>query len=476
MGYSAPLFDQVPQEQQAIKLSYLLEEIRGVVQRAFRDKYWITAEVSNYSRNNSSGHYYFDLVETEKGVQIAFARANLWGGIASRVLSDFQSITGGPIVNGMELLMQVSVSMHPQYGLSFTIHDINPEYTLGNLERQRQETINRLQSEGIWERNKEHHLPMLLQRIAVISSDTAAGWGDFQQQLAQNIVGRLMQVELFPSIMQGTDTTPSIFQAMAKIHQSETPFDAIVIIRGGGSKMDLSAFDSYQICRYIALNPLPVITGIGHDRDTSIADMVAHTSLKTPTAVADFLLRRMEQVILQLFNAENRLSNLLTAIMDGQREAIQRLINRSSLSLTRMEKDYLITIHSYKYRLEQLIHEKLVGEENKLDVQLAQTASTLAIERTKLREQEQRLTYHKERLERWLSDFPQRLELRQDQYDQIARLHDPHNIMNRGFVPVVRDGKAITYTTQVREGDQLRILLMDGELGTNVRTIKRDTP
>ena len=475
MGYAAPLFDQYTHERPAMKLSHLLGEIQGVVQRAFRDRYWITAEVSNYNRNNSSGHYYFDLVETDQGMQKAFVRANLWAGVAARVLSHFQKVTGGMITNGMELLMQVSVSMHPQYGLSLTIHDINPEYTLGNLERLRQETISRLQSDGIWERNKQHQLPLLLQRIAVISSDTAAGLGDFRQQIAQSVVGRLMQIDLFPSIMQGADTTPSMFQAMAKIHQSTTPYDAIVIIRGGGSKMDLSAFDSYQICRYIALNPLPVITGIGHERDISVADMVAHTALKTPTAVAEFLLRRMEQVVIQLFNAEDRLVNVLTEIIDQQKETIQKLSNRSSLYLTRMEKESLLSIHNYQHRLQQSMNNRLIREGNKLEVQLTQIISVLTLGRTKLKEQSQQVDYVRDRLSRWLSDLPLRLEQKQEQYEKIARLHDPHNIMRRGFVPVVREGEAITNTTQVKEGDQLRILLLDGEIDSNVQTIIRDT-
>lgn len=459
-----------------MRLSHLLEEIRGVVQNAFRDRYWITAEVSGYNRNNYSGHYYFELVETENGKQKAYVRANLWASIAPRVMQNFQKVTGGPIQKGMELLMQVSVSMHPQYGLSFTIHDINPEYTLGNLERQRQETIQRLQSEGIWSKNKERHLPLLLQKIAVISSATAAGWGDFQQQIAQNRVGSLMQIELFPSIMQGADTTTSIFQAMAKIHKSTFSFDAIVIIRGGGSKMDLSAFDEFQICRYIALNPLPVITGIGHERDISVADMVAHTAFKTPTAVAEFLLRRMEEVVLQLFNAECRVSNLLTKIVDQQKENIHRLSNRSSLFLSQMEKESLLSIHEYQHSLQQLLNSKVVREENKMDGHLAKVVSTLTIGRTLLREQEQQITYQSGRIKRWLIDLPQRLEQTQNQYDQIARLYNPHNIMSRGFVPVVKDGRAIRHTTQVKEGDQLRILLLDGELDTNVNTIRRNTP
>lgn len=474
MGYAAPLFDDYPQEQQAMKLSHLLGDIQGVLHRAFNDRYWIIAEVSSYNRNNSSGHCYFDLVETENGVQKAFVRANLWAGIASRVLSNFQKVTGGPIVNGMELLMQVGVSMHPQYGLSLNIFDINPDYTLGNLERQRQETIKLLQSEGIWECNKQRPLPMLLQRIAVISSDTAAGWGDFRQQIAQNPIGRLMQIELFPSVMQGVETTASIFQAMSKIHQCNPPFDAIVIIRGGGSKLDLSAFDHHKICRYIALNPLPVITGIGHERDISVADMVANTSLKTPTAVADFLLRRMEQVVLQLFSAEERVKDILSSALDGEKVTLQNLSNRSSLFLSQMEKESLLSIHAYGHRLQALVDNRLLREDNRQDSNLAQLFSILNIERSHHKEKEQQLSYHVERLKRLLQVLPQNMEQRQAQFDQIARLYNPHNIMSRGFLPVLKDGKAITNITQVNQGDQLRILMIDGDLDAQVQTTRRN--
>lgn len=218
-----------------------------------------------------------------------------------------------------------------------------------------------------------------------------------------------------------------------------------------------------------------MITGIGHERDISVADMVAHTALKTPTAVAEFLLRRMEQVVIQLFNAEDRLENVLTEIIDQQKETIQKLSNRSSLYLTRMEKESLLSIHNYQYRLHQSMNNRLIRERNKLEVQLTQIISVLTLGRTKLKEQSQQVDYMRDRLSRWLSDLPLRLEQKQEQYEKIARLHDPHNIMRRGFVPVVREGEAITNTTQVKEGDQLRILLLDGEIDSNVQTIIRDT-
>lgn len=474
MGYAAPLFDQHPEEQQAKKLSELLGEIQGVLQRTFRDKYWITAEVSTVSPNRS-GHYYFELVETDQGVQKASVRANLWAGIASKVMPKFRSVTGGDIQKGMELLMLVSVSMHPQYGLSLVIHDINPEYTLGNLERLRQETISMLQAEGIWNKNKEVPLPTLVQRVAVISSETAAGWGDFHRQIAQSSVGGLLHLELFPSVMQGSETTNSIYQAMYDIHRSLTSFDAIVIIRGGGSKMDLSAFDNHKVCRYIAHNPLPIITGIGHERDLSVADMVAHTSLKTPTAVAEFLLRRMEQVVVQHFAAEDRVTEVLDQLMIDQKKHIEQLYTRSSLFLSHMEKSSLLNIRGYEHRLSQSLQLRMSKEGNRVDNYAYWVNSIVDSQRCKIHDRHQKIDYYLDRLSRWLTTLQDRLTNKLNQYEQVARLQDPANIMKKGYLPVMVNQKPVTRTTQISDGDQLRILLLDGEATVQVQSIKSDT-
>lgn len=472
--YSSSVIQPQPQSIQPMKLSELLGYIKGVISNAFSGTYWITAEVSNISQSPHNGHVYFDLVETQGGVKMAFVRGNLWASRASQVLPRFYQVTGGYITIGMELMMLVKVEMHPQYGLSLTIFDINPDYTLGHLEKHRQETIQRLKTEGIWDLNRQHQLPTLLQRLAVITSATAAGWGDFQKQILQNPVGRLLKITLFSSMMQGNGTTKSIGEALDQIYARLSDFDAVVIIRGGGSKMDLSAFDEYHLCCMIANFPLPVITGIGHDKDISVADMVAHSPHKTPTAVADFLLRRMEQVVVQLLRAEERVVYVLQNIGSVTVQKLSLLTNQIRLILEQLKNSTIIQNHKHQRVLEQLIVLRLKSEEFRMGHMSSRVKHYTELKQAKCKESLQSTSYQTTRLVQYLQEFPSKLSKQIEQYERLIRLHNPQNIMKRGFLPVLKNGKPVQYTDSLSIGDQLKVIVMDGELTANVDKIIRD--
>lgn len=479
----------------AMRLSDLLSDIRGVLQRAFNGTYWVTAEVSNVHHSAHNGHVYFDLVETDHGVKCAYARGNLWANIASRVLPKFKEVTGGSISIGMQIMLLVKVDMHPQYGISLTIYDINPEYTLGHLERLRQETIKRLQEEGVWGLNKLQTLPFLIQKVAVITSPTAAGWGDFQNQINENKVGALFKLSMFVASMQGNDTTRSIHEAMNAILSSNENFDVLVIIRGGGSKMDLSAFDEYHLCCLIANFPLPVITGIGHERDISVADMVAHTSQKTPTAVAEFLLRNMEEVIRQLHRAEERVTNTLERRNEEQILHLNNLSQRAQVVLKELQQKPLISLETYSNRLSHLLVLMISKQQQCLDYFLfrahrtadlfksyflnLQSYSTRVYSVIKLLKEmsnadKERISYHANHLEYYLTNYPDKLQTQQGQYDKLIKLYDPTNIIKRGFMPILKRGKTIQKTADLSVDDDLTIFLLDGEAVTKVQYIKHD--
>ena len=269
----------------------LTTHIQQVLEKELEPMVWVVGELSDF-RQAPQGHVYFELVEKQGNQVQAKIRANLWQFTYRSVAAKFEFITGTSLKNGMKVLAQVSVTYHPVYGLSLNVKDIDPSFSLGERARIRQETIAKLTQEGWIGHNAKLPLPLVIQRIAIISSATAAGYGDFINQLAGTSQGYKVYHQLFPSLMQGNEAVESLLAALDEVaNQAEKlQLDAVVLIRGGGAQLDLDCFDDYRLAVKIADFTLPVLTGIGHERDETIADLVAHTRLKTPTAVAEFIL------------------------------------------------------------------------------------------------------------------------------------------------------------------------------------------
>lgn len=273
----------------SLTLSELNDLIGEVLTNALDNTYWVRAEIASLSTRG--GHGYFDLIEKgETGLMNAKVRATCWSNLYPMLNAYFQEETGTSLQVGMQVLVEVEINYHNVYGLSVNIVNIDPSYTIGDLAKQRQQTILKLQQEGIFDLQKGLVLPTLIRRLAVISSEQAAGYEDFMHQLSES--GFAFYPTLFTATMQGDYAETSLIEALQAINQQQEQFDAVVIIRGGGASVDLSCFDSYNLCCHCAQFPLPILTGIGHTRDISILDMVVHTSLKTPTAVAAFLIER----------------------------------------------------------------------------------------------------------------------------------------------------------------------------------------
>ena len=277
-----------------ISLYELNRCIAEVINTTFDDHYWVVAEISEI-RTASNGHCYLELIEKSprSNAIVARARATIWSNRWMLCRETFESVTGQRLAAGMKILVCVVVQMHEAYGFSLNIVDIDPSFTLGELALRRQEIIKRLNDEGIIDMNKEIDIPLLPQRIAIVSAQNAAGYGDFCHQLSNNDYGVCFYTHLFPAAMQGAATEKSIIAALDRIYRHQDLFDLVVIIRGGGGTADLNCFDSYDLAVNVANFPLPVIVGIGHERDNTILDMVAHTSVKTPTAAAAFLIDRL---------------------------------------------------------------------------------------------------------------------------------------------------------------------------------------
>lgn len=304
--------------QEPISLQHLNELIKSTLDRHLQPAYWVMAEIGEF-RDSVRGHVYLDLIEKQAGQITAKIRGNIWSYTYQGIRRRFESTTGNTLRSGMKILALVNVQFHEVYGLSLIVKDIDPNYTLGERARRRQEVIDQLTREGLIQLNRQFELPKVPQRVAVISSVTAAGYGDFINQLDQNPDHYQIFVTLYQATMQGKETPASVISAIDQIEaeQQSKGFDLIVIIRGGGAQTDMDAFDDYELSKSIANTTLPVITGIGHERDECIADLVAHTSLKTPTAVATFLLSGFRDF-------EDRLNGQLTIMERRSRFYLQR--------------------------------------------------------------------------------------------------------------------------------------------------------
>ncbi len=276
---------------EAITLYELNSRIRKVLKEEFEGRYWITAEITEIQLN-SSGHCYLQLADKREGDEgiVATARATIWAFTFRTLRPYFETTTGRCLAKGVKVMLNVEVVFHELYGYSLNVRDIDPTYTVGDLERKKREILLQLEKEGIIDMNRELEFPLLPKNIAVISSPTAAGLGDFINQLEHNPYGYRFHVKLFPAVMQGDKTADSVIRALERIYEYETLFDVVVIIRGGGSQTDLGSFDSYDMAANVAQFPLPVIAGIGHERDETIVDRVAHSRVKTPTAAAALLI------------------------------------------------------------------------------------------------------------------------------------------------------------------------------------------
>ena len=334
-------------------LSELCAEIQEVVENDLLERYWVCAEIASLS---ARGHCYMELVEkADDNMLAAKVRATCWSNVYSLLSAYFIQETGQALRVGMQVLVEVSVAFHPVYGLSLNVWNIDPTYTQGDLAKQRQATIRRLTEDGVMELQQSLELPTLIHKVAVISAADAAGYGDFCDQLQNNRFGVKFEVELFAAVMQGDHAPKSIIKALNEIVSEEEKWDIVVIIRGGGATTDLGCFDDYELASHCAQFPLPILSGIGHTRDMSIVDMVAHTSVKTPTAAAEWLIERVaeqvemiRQLALRLQRATQHAvvqeNNKLQAYMQRMSHAAQRLLMQEQNRLQMWTK--MIELHS----------------------------------------------------------------------------------------------------------------------------------
>ncbi|MBR5133923.1 MAG: exodeoxyribonuclease VII large subunit [Alistipes sp.] len=411
-------------QNESLTLLDLQRMVRATLESRFEEPMWLRAEISEL-KVNRSGHCYLNLVEkgVGSGAPCAEARAVIWRSAYAAISSKFESATGAPLTSGIAVLVRVLVTYHEVYGFSLQIVDLDAGYTLGEVERRRRETIELLKSDGVWDMNRELDKARPTLRIAIISSATAAGFQDFREEIARSYYR--FNLTLFESLMQGDAAEQSIVDALTAIAEREDEFDAVAIIRGGGSTSDLALFDSYIIATYVAQFPLPIFTGIGHDKDVSVVDMVAHTSCKTPTAVATTLVEMADQEMATLEDYALRLRDNVVARINQERLRLERQGNdliRSSILL-------------------------VSGLQHRLDT----TEESIANNTRRIIERER-----------------QRL----DTTSEIIDSHNPESILRRGFA-IVRDGEGRAIKIgNIAIGESVNIELIDGGITAEVRDKK----
>ena len=318
----------------ALSLYELNGLVRATLEEGMEETYWLQAELSEV--NQRHGHCYLEFVQKgEKEGLIAKARGMIWANRWNMLSAYFTQTTGQPLGVGMQVLVEVSITFHELYGYSLNVVDIDPTYTVGDIARRRTEILRQLQEEGVDMMNKELEMPMLLKRIAVISSPTAAGYGDFCDQLQRNAYGLAFDVKLFPATMQGETVESSVIAALDRIAEEEANWDVLVIIRGGGGAADLSGFDTLRLAEYVAQFPLPIITGIGHERDDTVIDMVSHTRVKTPTAAAEFLIQHGADQLAAIERMATTVGNTVLGRLTQQQGRLE-LLSQKMDSVARM--------------------------------------------------------------------------------------------------------------------------------------------
>ena len=404
---------------------------------------WIVAETSDVMVRN---HCYMELVQKnpETGLTEAKARAIIWASRFAVLRNTFETATGQAFGNGLKVMVEVSANFHEQFGYSLVISDINPTYTLGDMARQRMEIINRLKREGIINLNKELEMPSVPQRIAVISAGTAAGYGDFIDQLHGNQSGLKFYTCLFQASMQGANTAASIIAALNRIYANAGLFDCVVIIRGGGATSELNAFDNYDLAANVAQFPLPVIVGIGHDRDTTVLDEVANVRVKTPTAAAEWLLGKAQTALESLNSISDMIANIAKDMIASARQQLAYYANTIPLTAENTITRNKSMLQNYMNMIPLRAHTRIESAGKDLDVWRERI--TIAVE--------QHLQHEKMRLQT---------------LEKQVELLSPDRVLKRGYSLTVANGRIVTDASTLAKGDVMETRFASGKVISEVK-------
>ncbi len=416
--------------------------VREVLEQQLYQEYWVEAELSE--AREVKGHCYMELIQKVEGsnTPIARASAKCWRSTWMMIQPHFERVTGQTLHAGLKVRLKVYAQFHEAYGFSWIVTDIDPNFTLGDMARKRQEIIAQLKREGVFDLQRELDLPLFTQRIAVISSASAAGYGDFCNQLEQS--GFAFHTELFPAIMQGEQVEKSIIAALNLIYNRVDDFDCVVIIRGGGATADMSGFDTLALAENVAQFPLPIITGIGHERDESILDMVSHTRVKTPTAAAAFLIDRLDQLLERITDYESRITHYAQRLIENYHLRLNSIAERIPTLFALVKTKNEARLEQLATRMGNILQNRMEREQARLTNQ--QTQLTVTIGQRLLKEQH-------------------RLEL----LTQRTQSLDPQLLLKRGYSITLLNGKTVRKASDLKSGDELETRVAEGIIRSIVK-------
>lgn len=466
----APTYRAVPEaatqaQPKALSLFELNARVRGMLHHTMPDNYWVAAEISEL-RVASNGHCYLELVQKDEasGSLVAKARATIWRQSYVMVSTHFERATQQRLMSGIKVLVYVSVEFHELYGFSLNIIDIDPTYTLGDLAQQRNEIIRQLQEDGVMDLNKELPLPRVIKRVAVISSATAAGYGDFCNQLEQS--GYEFTIQLFPATMQGNQVESSVIAALDTIAAELNEWDVVVIIRGGGAATDLNGFDSYLLAANVAQYPLPILTGIGHERDDTIIDLVAHTRLKTPTAVAAFLIERRGNEAALLQNLKERLLHAVQQRLNNEKSQFEVLLQRNRLGINQQMTYQRQWLERLSHRFE-LTSSQYVGVQRKALMRLSLQMEGSVQRRL---QREQQLTQAiAPRLQLAVAHVMEQRTQQLTLLQRSVKMASPDRLLAMGFSITQHNGNAVRNGQTLCKGDEIITTFAHGQVKSVVK-------
>ena len=454
-----------------LSLYQLNSIVKNAIKTCFPEKYWVKAELSDV-RENYSGHCYLEFVEKDQKNNniIARARGSIWANRWRLLKPYFENETGQPFADGIKVLVEVSVEFHELYGFNLIVNDIDPSYTLGDMARNRAEIIKKLSVEGILEMNKELQFAPVSNRIAVISSATAAGYEDFMNQLNNNEQYYMFYAHLFPAVMQGAQTAPSIISALNKIYEHIDLFDAVVIIRGGGATSELNSFDDYDLAANVAQFPIPVIVGIGHERDETVLDIVANTRVKTPTAAAEFLISQIDEEAELLSELEDLITSSITDKMEKEKQKLSFITEKLPMYIKQSLFKENSRLDMLRTQMVAFTKSKISKEENKLFVygkNKPQLINKLLISKR------MKLAFAKERIESAITSRLATETMKLNSLEKIVELTSPDNLVKKGYSVTLINGKVLKSVDEVGENDVITTLLSDGKLKSTVNKIEK---
>lgn len=456
------------QNRKIFTLLDITRSLQSVIRKKYTGNYWVKAEIAKLNFYPKSGHCYPDLVYKEKGKVQAEMRGLIWAKDFKRLSKQFRDVVKEDLKDGMQILFRTTVNFHPKYGLSLNINDIEPSFTLGEMAREKAETIDRLKKDGSYYLNKQIPFPLLPKRIAIISVQTSKGYSDFLNVIDNNRQGYYFHHYLFPALLQGDRAATSISRQLYQINKLKDHFDIVTIIRGGGGDVGLNSYDDYSLARQVARFPLPVLTGIGHSTNETVVEMVAHANKITPTDLAYFLLDRFDVLARKTANLAERLTQKTQAILKSERErltAYRTFLRSHTLYFVRNER---ASIDDSQRMLAKALEKRMAGQWQHLQ-NILQRIHQNGIQHVRQEQSElaQMVRMTDVLTRQKIAEEKSRLEA----MEAKQRLLDPRNIMKRGYSMTTVNGKSLTDSRDVSVGDSIKTFLYEGSLESEIKSV-----